>query len=317
MPARYPFSMPKIVPYFVAKKLSNEFRDGSRDVDFVFGGSTLAVLAEQRIDRQSDPITDPEGRNDDTQYIVQRYKNTIFIKKCKTYVQDWAKVGFQFERKMTNKEICVRVASSSSSSSSAAPVAAPAAAAVAEPVVEAPESPKAASPKAASPKAASPKEAEEEKVEDETAEAEAEGEASDEKKECDDEEGEEKKEEKKEAPKSPPKKIWIGANDPTGRGTKDGRGIAPESENPVKRAPVASRPPATVKPAGAIAAAPVAPPIAHARSKQRGVLDSYRSYENIQVLDVGVYNVVCCGEIDAVDEEDGKPVEIKFSNPRH
>jgi hypothetical protein len=59
------------------------------EVDFVFGGSTLQMLAQQE---SSDP------------YMAVRVpttKTTILVAKCKDYIQDFSDVGFQFERLVT------------------------------------------------------------------------------------------------------------------------------------------------------------------------------------------------------------------------
>lgn len=69
-------------------------------IDFVFGGSTLHVLAEKHIDRRD--------AHDDTKYLVQRVPGTLKAKlvcKHKVYTQNYADIGFQFERLMTGESV--------------------------------------------------------------------------------------------------------------------------------------------------------------------------------------------------------------------
>jgi len=56
-----------------------------KQIHFVVGGSALNMLNEQQIDT-------------DTKYVVQRYRNMIFVVKHKPSVQNYADIGFQFER---------------------------------------------------------------------------------------------------------------------------------------------------------------------------------------------------------------------------
>ena len=60
-----------------------------KEIDFVFGGSTLQMLARQ----------DASGP-----YMVTRIpsaENTILVAKCGEYIQDFSNIGYQFERLVT------------------------------------------------------------------------------------------------------------------------------------------------------------------------------------------------------------------------
>lgn len=72
------------------------------EIDFVFGGSTLEMLA------QRDPLGGFKGRNtSDTSYLAMRLPGfkTIMIVKNSTYTSDYAKLPHQFERLMTGKDM--------------------------------------------------------------------------------------------------------------------------------------------------------------------------------------------------------------------
>ena len=58
-------------------------------LDFVFGGFTLQMLSTGKIDRS-------------TTYVVCKvpHTNAIIVKKHKVYSQDYAALGFQFERRL-------------------------------------------------------------------------------------------------------------------------------------------------------------------------------------------------------------------------
>ena len=84
-PNRFPNDPGYIVPLFAAIKSGL----GLPEIDFVLGGSALEVLANRRID------------GEDTKYLVQRVHNVIFLVKSKSYILNYADVGFQFERLVT------------------------------------------------------------------------------------------------------------------------------------------------------------------------------------------------------------------------
>ena len=60
-----------------------------KDIDFIFGGSTLNMLATRSIDKG-------------TEYIAQRIAGgPLVVTKLKDYVQDFSNIGFQFEKFVT------------------------------------------------------------------------------------------------------------------------------------------------------------------------------------------------------------------------
>ena len=66
------------------------------NIDFIFGGSTLHMLASETIDKN-------------TQYIAHRVKGgPVVIVKKKDYNQNYAGNGFQFERLVTGSEMAGR-----------------------------------------------------------------------------------------------------------------------------------------------------------------------------------------------------------------
>lgn len=93
-PNSFPNDAGYIVPLFVAIRRGLSLAD----IDFVLGGSALEVLAHRRIERRTDVP-------DDTKYMLQKVADVIFIVKSKKYVQDYADVGFQFERLVTGGRI--------------------------------------------------------------------------------------------------------------------------------------------------------------------------------------------------------------------
>jgi hypothetical protein len=84
----YPYGQYDVASLYVASKHRKVDLD---DMDFMFGGSTLELLATA----------------DDTtasSYLVCRIpttKNEILVRKCKEYVQNFSDVGYQFERYVT------------------------------------------------------------------------------------------------------------------------------------------------------------------------------------------------------------------------
>lgn len=64
-----------------------------KDIDFIFGGSTLNMLATRSIDK-------------DTEYIAQRITDgPLVITKLKDYVQNFSNIGFQFEKFVTGRSM--------------------------------------------------------------------------------------------------------------------------------------------------------------------------------------------------------------------
>eukprot|EP00441_Pelagodinium_beii_P000898 CAMPEP_0197692274 /NCGR_PEP_ID=MMETSP1338-20131121/110853_1 /TAXON_ID=43686 ORGANISM="Pelagodinium beii, Strain RCC1491" /NCGR_SAMPLE_ID=MMETSP1338 /ASSEMBLY_ACC=CAM_ASM_000754 /LENGTH=338 /DNA_ID=CAMNT_0043274911 /DNA_START=40 /DNA_END=1056 /DNA_ORIENTATION=+ len=91
VPNIFPYDAGYIVPLHVALQ-----RRGSLDgIDFLLGGSSLEILAQKK------PIE--EG----TKYLTQRCPGTEIILLCKhkQYVQNYADVGFQFERLLTGQRM--------------------------------------------------------------------------------------------------------------------------------------------------------------------------------------------------------------------
>ena len=87
-PNRFPNDPGYVVPLYVAATRGLALKD----VDFLLGGSALEILANRSID-------------DDCSYLLQRVKNVIVMAKSKDYVQNYADVGFQFERLVTGAGI--------------------------------------------------------------------------------------------------------------------------------------------------------------------------------------------------------------------
>jgi hypothetical protein len=88
-PNKYPFGQYDVASLYVASK----YRDVElNEIDFIFGGSTLEMLAKHDV---SNP------------YMVCRIPTTktnhtlLLVRKCKEYTQNFADIGFQFERYVT------------------------------------------------------------------------------------------------------------------------------------------------------------------------------------------------------------------------
>lgn len=90
---KYPHDMPHVVSLHMVAKYHGEAVN-FKDLDFVFGGSALEVLATSIV---------PKG----TQYVVCQVPHTtvIIVKKYKVYESNLADVGFQFERLVTGKDM--------------------------------------------------------------------------------------------------------------------------------------------------------------------------------------------------------------------
>ena len=88
---KYPFSHPYVVQLHVAV---NHRGLNLEDVDFVFGGSTLGVLATS--------INDKE----DVEYFSALIPGTeiVMVTKASEYEQDYSAFGFQFERLVTGEK---------------------------------------------------------------------------------------------------------------------------------------------------------------------------------------------------------------------
>jgi hypothetical protein len=84
---KYPYKMPHIVPLYVAKNHHGVDLD---TIDFVFGGSALALLASQENSVDHCLIG----------FVVPHTRVVIFAKE-KDYIKNYADVGFQFERLVT------------------------------------------------------------------------------------------------------------------------------------------------------------------------------------------------------------------------
>jgi hypothetical protein len=84
----YPCGQFDVASLYVASKHRNV---SLNDIDFMFGGSTLALLANA------------DAKNASL-YMVCRIPtttNTIMVRKCKEYAQNLSDIGFQFERYVT------------------------------------------------------------------------------------------------------------------------------------------------------------------------------------------------------------------------
>jgi hypothetical protein len=93
---KFPFELPHIASLHVVAKYRRDAVDLAA-LDFVFGGSTLQMLATGKIDRS-------------TSYVACKvpHTNAIIVKKHKVYSQDYADLGFQFERLVTGKGMADR-----------------------------------------------------------------------------------------------------------------------------------------------------------------------------------------------------------------
>lgn len=93
---KFPFEVPHIASLHVVANYRRDAVDLAA-LDFVFGGSTLQMLATGKIDRS-------------TSYVACKvpHTNAIIVKKHKVYAQDFADLGFQFERLVTGKGLADR-----------------------------------------------------------------------------------------------------------------------------------------------------------------------------------------------------------------
>ena len=94
-----PQNVPNVFPYdagyMVPLYLASQRRGSLEGIDFLLGGSSLEILAHRA------PI------EAGTKYLTQRCPGTDVILLCKhkQYVQNYADIGFQFERLMTGRGI--------------------------------------------------------------------------------------------------------------------------------------------------------------------------------------------------------------------
>jgi hypothetical protein len=88
---KFPFEVPHIASLHVVATYRRDAVDLAA-LDFVFGGSTLQMLATSKIDRSTTYVA-----------CMVPHTNAIIVKKHKVYSQDYADLGFQFERLVTGK----------------------------------------------------------------------------------------------------------------------------------------------------------------------------------------------------------------------
>ena len=88
-PAGFPNDAGYIVPLFVAVRRGLKLEE----IDFALGGSSLEFLAKREV---------PQGT---AVYLAQRTKNVILLTKSDNYIQNYADIGFQFERLVTGTRI--------------------------------------------------------------------------------------------------------------------------------------------------------------------------------------------------------------------
>ena len=95
VPQHVPNVFPYDAGYMVPLYLTWQRRGSLEGIDFLLGGSSLEVLAHRA------PI------EAGTKYLTQRCPGTdvILLSKHKQYVQNYADIGFQFERLMTGRGI--------------------------------------------------------------------------------------------------------------------------------------------------------------------------------------------------------------------
>jgi hypothetical protein len=93
---KFPYEVPPIASLHVVATYHRDAVDLAA-LDFVFGGSTLEMLATGKIDKS-------------TSYAVCKvpHTNAIIVKKHKVYTKDFADLGFQFERLVTGKGLADR-----------------------------------------------------------------------------------------------------------------------------------------------------------------------------------------------------------------
>ena len=88
-PNKYPFAQYDLASMYVASKYRNV---NLNDIDFVFGGSTLEVLANHDASEPFLVCRIPTARANHT---------LLLVRKCKDYTQNFANFGYQFERYVT------------------------------------------------------------------------------------------------------------------------------------------------------------------------------------------------------------------------
>ena len=95
VPQQIPNVFPFDAGYMVPLRVAWQRRGSLAGIDFLLGGSSLEVLAQQQ------PI------EAGTKYLTQRCPGTdiVLLAKHKQYIQNYAEVGFQFERLLTGREI--------------------------------------------------------------------------------------------------------------------------------------------------------------------------------------------------------------------
>jgi hypothetical protein len=83
---QFPFGHYDVASLCIASKHRNV---DLNEIDFIFGGSTLEMLATH--DTSSTYMA----------CLVPTTTNTLLVRKCKEYIQNFSDVGFQFERYVT------------------------------------------------------------------------------------------------------------------------------------------------------------------------------------------------------------------------
>lgn len=93
-PNKYPFGQYDVASLYVASKHRNV---DLNEVDFVFGGSTLEMLAKCDASNPYMVCRIPTSKANHT---------LLLVRKCKEYTQNYADIGFQFERYVTTGSMC-------------------------------------------------------------------------------------------------------------------------------------------------------------------------------------------------------------------
>jgi hypothetical protein len=83
----FPYDPSYLTSLYVATKVIDN-KVALEDIDFVFGGSTLTMLDTRKTSRRE-------------VFLVERYKQTVLVKKHKVYNHNPSDKGFQFERLVT------------------------------------------------------------------------------------------------------------------------------------------------------------------------------------------------------------------------
>lgn len=89
-PNRFPNDAGYIVPMFVARKRGLDLAS----IDFILGGSSMDYLANRTLDSCDTSV-----------YLTQKFRNMTLLVKYKEYTQNYADIGFQFERLVTGRNL--------------------------------------------------------------------------------------------------------------------------------------------------------------------------------------------------------------------